>query len=102
MSTLIDVVYGEVIISGRGSDVAWEALRQLGATEAILSAEHMNRCYRHIRIWKEYQERFGPPPDGEAQSDRSGMGEQVPAKTMVSQRPTRLGSRNRDRVHLRL
>ena len=54
-----DVVENEVIISGTASDVAWEALRQLGTVEDILSVDHMNRCYRHIRIWKEYVERFG-------------------------------------------
>ena len=60
MSTLTDVVSGEVVITVRGSDVAWEALRQLGAIEEIPTPEHINRCYRHIRIWKEYVEMFGP------------------------------------------
>ena len=56
----LDVVNGEVFIHGLASDVAWEALRMMGNVEDILDVRHVNRCYKHIRIWKEYVERFGP------------------------------------------
>ena len=58
MSTFTEVVEGEVCISGFASDVAWEGLRMLGNVENILDAAHINRCYRHLRVWKEYVERF--------------------------------------------
>ena len=60
MATLMDIVNNEVFLTGKASDVGWEALRQLGAIEDILDPSHMNRCYRHVRVWKEYVEKFNP------------------------------------------
>ena len=58
MSTYTEVVKGEVCISGYASDVAWEGLRMIGHVENMLDEGHINRCYRHLRIWKEYVEKF--------------------------------------------
>ena len=60
MATFTDVKDDKVLISGMASDVAWEALRMLGTVEEALEVAHMNRCYKHVRIWKEYMERLGP------------------------------------------
>ena len=60
MSTYLDVVNGEVFVCGKATDVGWAALRELGSIEDILDRRHMTRCYRHVRIWQQYVQKFAP------------------------------------------
>ena len=52
MATLMDVVNNEVFLTGKASDVGWEALRQLGAIEDILDPSHMTAATAMCRSGK--------------------------------------------------